>query len=145
MAKEIQIAAGISLPEKTVLDLGELTPFTCPECRGALIRIKEGNLLRFRCHTGHGFTADALLEGIMKTIGELIWQAQRGFQEGSMLLEHIGTHMQERGEAAKARVFLAKALELNQRASAFQKLAIGHESLSEEKLEEEENPAEADD
>ncbi len=142
MAKEIQVAAGISLPEKTVLDLGELTPFTCPECKGALVRIQEGNLLRFRCHTGHGFTADALLEGIMKTVGELIWQTQRSFQEASMLLEHIGTHMQERGETAKAKVFLAKALELNQRATAFQRLAIGHESLSEEKIEEEdETPA----
>jgi two-component system chemotaxis response regulator CheB len=146
MAKEIQIAAGISLPEKTVLDLGELSPFTCPECRGVLVRIQEGNLFRFRCHTGHSFTADALLEEIMRTIGDLIWQVQRGFQEGSMLLEHIGTHMQERGEMAKARVFLAKALELNQRATAFQKLAIGHESLSEESLEQHQpDTSEADD
>ena len=86
MAKEIQIAAGASLPEKTIFDFGELTPFTCPECRGALVQIQEGGLFRFGCHTGHALTADALLEGIMETIGELIWQVQRGFQEGSMLL-----------------------------------------------------------
>jgi two-component system chemotaxis response regulator CheB len=141
IAKEIQIAAGVSLPEQAVLDLGELTPFTCPECRGALVRIQEGNLFRFRCHTGHSFTADALLEGIMKTVGELLWQTQRGLQEAYMLLEHVGTHMQERGETAEARMFLSKALELNQRATAIQKLAISHESLSEEELDEEETPA----
>jgi two-component system chemotaxis response regulator CheB len=146
MVKEVQIAAGVSLPEKTVLELGELTPFTCPECHGTLIRIKEGNGFRFRCHTGHGFTSDALLEDIMQTVGELIWQTQRGFQEASMLLEHIGHHMLEQGEAPKAKVFLAKALELNQRASAFQRIAIGHESLSEEKLQEPQpEESEADD
>jgi two-component system chemotaxis response regulator CheB len=135
MAKEIQVAAGVNLPEKTVLDLGELSPFTCPECKGALVRITEGGLFRFRCHTGHGFTANTLLESLMEAIGELIWQTTRGFQEASMLLEHIGRHMQESQQAAQAEVFLAKARELNQRASHFQKIAIGHESLSEDNLE----------
>jgi hypothetical protein len=52
-----------------------------------------------------------------------------------MLLEHLGRHMQENGEAEQAEVFLAKSRELNQHASQFQKVAIGHESLSEENLE----------
>lgn len=145
MAKEVQVAAGVSLPEKTMLELGELTPFACLECRGALIRIQEGSLFRFRCHTGHGYTSDALLEEIIQTVGEFIWQTQGGFQEASMLLEHIGHHMLERRETTKARAFLAKALELNQRATAFQKLAIGHEALSEEKLEQQSSTSEADD
>src|SRR5215208_7145748 len=38
IAKEVQIAAGVNLPEKTVLELGSLTPFTCPACRGTLVR-----------------------------------------------------------------------------------------------------------
>lgn len=135
IAKEVQIAAGVNLPEKTMLDLGEFTPFTCPECRGTLVRIQEGGLVRFRCHTGHGFTSDALLEGLTESIGELIWQVTRGFQEASMLLEHIGEHMREKGQSAQAEAFLAKAREFNQRASRFQKIAIGHETLSEDNLE----------
>ena len=135
MATEVQIAAGVNLPEKTVLELGSLTPFTCPACRGTLIRITEGKLFRFRCHTGHGFTEDALMEDLMERIGELIWQATRGFQEASMLLEHIGEHMQNAGEVARSEIFLAKARDLNQRASRFQKIALGHESLSIENLE----------
>jgi len=135
MATEVQIAAGVNLPEKTVLELGSLTPFTCPACRGTLIRITEGKLFRFRCHTGHGFTEDALMEDLMERIGELIWQTTRGFQEASMLLEHIGEHMQNAGEVARSEIFLAKARDLNQRASRFQKIALGHESLSIENLE----------
>ncbi len=134
MAKEVQIAAGVDLPEESILELGPLTQFTCPECHGTLVRIVEGRLFRFRCHTGHGFTADALLEGITETTGETIWQAARGFQEAAMLLEHMGRHMRNAGEFGEAEKFLAKARDLNMRASIFQKVAIGHESLSPDNL-----------
>jgi two-component system chemotaxis response regulator CheB len=129
MAIETQIAAGANLPEKTILELGPLSPFTCPECRGSLVRITEGDLFRFRCHTGHGFSAEALLDGLTETINNFIWQTTRGVQEGSMLLEHIGRHLQENGGSAEAERFLAKARELNQQASRFQKIAIGLDGL----------------
>jgi len=130
IAREVQVSAAVNLPEKSILELGPLSPFTCPECRGALVKITEGGQFRFRCHTGHGFTANALLENLMETVGELIWQTTRGLQEASMLLEHVGRHMQNSGEAAGAETFLTKAQDLNQRASRFQNIAIGHESLS---------------
>ena len=134
LAIETQVAAGVNLPEKTILELGPATQFTCPECKGSLVKITEGGLFRFRCHTGHGFSADALLDGLMETINEQLWQTIRGFQEASMLLEHIGRHMQENGGSAQADTFLAKARELNQQASRFQRIAVGHESLSAENM-----------
>src|SRR5688572_24313817 len=30
--------------------MGELTPYTCPECHGVLSAIKDGEFVRFRCH-----------------------------------------------------------------------------------------------
>ncbi|HSL27723.1 MAG TPA: chemotaxis protein CheB [Anaerolineales bacterium] len=132
MAIETQIAAGVNLPEKTILELGPLTQFTCPECRGSLIRITEGNLLRFRCHTGHGFSAEALLEGLMETVDQLIWQTVRGSQEASMLLEHLGRHIHENGDSAEAERFLVKARELSQQATQLQNLATERGSLQTE-------------
>jgi len=32
----------------------------CPECHGLLWEIKEGDLVRYRCHVGHAFTLEAL-------------------------------------------------------------------------------------
>ena len=136
MAKEIQIAAGLNLPEERILELGPLTPFTCPECRGALIRITEGKGFRFRCHTGHGFSEGSLIALVMEKTGELIWQTVRGFQEASMLLEHVGNHLEESGHGERAQVYLTKARELSKHASSFQRIAIGHESLSPENIEE---------
>jgi two-component system chemotaxis response regulator CheB len=129
LAIETQLAAGVNIPEKTVLELGSLSQFTCPECKGSLVKITEGGLFRFRCHTGHGFSADALLDDLMKTVDEQLWQTIRGFQEASMLLEHIGRHMQEDGGSAQAEVLLAKARELNQESSRLQRMAVEHENL----------------
>ena len=135
IAKEVQIAAGTNISAKSILDLGEMSPFSCPECHGALIKILEDKLTRFRCHTGHGYTEDALLEAIMQSTGEKLWQVTRGLQEGQMLLEHMGRHIQEAGEHARSEKALAKAHELGKRASRFAELAQEHESLSGNKLE----------
>ena len=35
--------------------------FVCPECGGSLWEVDEAGLKRYRCFTGHGFTADSLL------------------------------------------------------------------------------------
>ncbi len=134
MALETQIAAGIEVPEQAVLDLGELSPFTCPECRGTLVRIVEGKFFRFRCHTGHGFTADALLESLTKSTSNLVWQATRGYQEASMLLEHLAGHLRAHGAADTADLFLRKSREMNLQASALHKMVLSQESLSEEKI-----------
>ncbi|HKY55567.1 MAG TPA: chemotaxis protein CheB [Anaerolineales bacterium] len=138
MAKELHIAAGINVSEQSILDLGPLTPFTCPECKGSLVKIKEGNMSRFRCHTGHGFTADALLEAATKMVGEQIWQVTRGLQEAEMLLNHMGQHLQEGGRQAEAEKYFAKARELSVRASHYQNDALFHETLSSEKLDQQE-------
>jgi two-component system chemotaxis response regulator CheB len=134
LALETQIAAGLELPEETVIGLGQRTAFTCPECHGALVAIAEGNRIRFRCHTGHAFSADALLEGLTDTLQEYLWQTTRGYQEGSMLLEHIARHLREGGQLGTAQVFLEKSRQMNRQASDLQKMALAQQSLSEENV-----------
>jgi two-component system, chemotaxis family, protein-glutamate methylesterase/glutaminase len=124
IAKEVQIAAGQDISHKMILGLGELTPFTCTECKGVLVKIVEDKLTRFRCHTGHGYTEDALLEGVTRATGELIWQTVRSLQESEMLLEHVGRHIQAAGDPARAQKFLSRAHELGKHANQYHKLAI---------------------
>ena len=60
LRREVGIAAerdsDMALNER----LGERSVLTCPECHGLLWEIKEGELVRYRCHVGHAFTLDAL-------------------------------------------------------------------------------------
>jgi len=135
IGREVQLASGTNISPKNVLELGELSAFTCPECHGSLVKITEGKFSRFRCHTGHGFTEDALLEAVMQSIGKMIWQVTRGLQETEMLLEHIGQHIRGAGDADRAQNFFAKASEIGKRASQFQAIALEHESLNTDNVE----------
>ena len=47
--------------ELGIIGKGKPTPFTCPDCHGALTQLIEGKLIRYRCHTGHTYTVSALL------------------------------------------------------------------------------------
>ncbi|GAB3018001.1 chemotaxis protein CheB [Spirosoma pulveris] len=68
LKKEVLIASQKNAFEMGILDMGDLSPFTCPECAGVLVRFREGKLIRYRCHTGHAYTAGALLAEVDKSI-----------------------------------------------------------------------------
>ena len=134
MAKEVQIADDAEAFQRGVMELGELTPFTCPECHGVLVRIAEGKMARFRCHTGHAYTDSALLEGVMEATGEMLWQVIRSLEESYLLLKHMGEHLNEAGDVDRAKTFLAKAHELEKRSRTFHAAVLAHESLSGDNL-----------
>jgi two-component system chemotaxis response regulator CheB len=131
---ETRIAAENGAFQKGVMDLGELTPFTCPECHGALVKISEGKMSRFRCHTGHAYTDSALLEGVMETTGEMLWQVMRSLEEAVMLLRHMADHLEEAGSTDRAKAFRHKAGQLEQRSRTFHDAVLDHESLSGDNL-----------
>ena len=52
---------------------GKLSAFTCPECKGPLWELEDGELLRYRCREGHAFTGDSVLDGQYEAIEEALW------------------------------------------------------------------------
>lgn len=79
--QEARIAAkGLSDPE-TLDEVGERSALTCPDCGGALWRIKDDHPMRYRCHTGHAFTRLSLEEGIESRAEEAMWSAIRAVHE----------------------------------------------------------------
>lgn len=129
LGMEVRIAAEGPRSPASVGHLGPYTPFTCPECHGAMVQLQEGPVLRFRCHTGHGYTADALLAELSESIEDKLYQTQRAMEEGLLLLERLG----QRLTGARAEVLLGQALALEQRASALHRLVLTHTPLSDEK------------
>lgn len=134
---EIDIAAEKNAFEEGSLDLGELSPFTCPECHGVLTKIIEGNLARFRCHTGHAFSADTLMATLTEKIEESMYSAIRGMDEIILLLNHIGDHYAEANNPKLAAVYFKKAREAEERSNLIRKTVLRHEQLSNDKLLEE--------
>jgi two-component system, chemotaxis family, protein-glutamate methylesterase/glutaminase len=83
---EVRIAMEDRAPRRSVLSLGPISPYTCPECHGTLVRVEEGSVPRFRCHTGHAFSVDSLLASVTESVEEALWNALRVVEESAMLL-----------------------------------------------------------
>jgi two-component system chemotaxis response regulator CheB len=43
-----------------LISAGRFSGLSCPECHGALCELPEKNMLRFRCHSGHAYSAQSL-------------------------------------------------------------------------------------
>lgn len=134
---ELKIAAEESGLDLGIMDLGELTPYTCPECHGVLTKLTDGNISRFRCHTGHAFTADSLLATVTEHIEESVWSAVRGVDESIILLNHMGDHFAEINQPRLAAVYFRKANEARSRNELLRRAVISHEQLSGDSLREE--------
>lgn len=101
---------------------GRPSDLTCPECGGALRELEGGNVMRFRCHVGHGYTADSLLADQSDGLENVFWSALRALEEHSMLRRRMSEHAQEAGRADAAKVFEREAREIELRASAIRRI-----------------------
>jgi len=131
---EVAIAAGGDGLRRGVMSLGEPSVFSCPECHGVLIKLTEGKKSRFRCHTGHAYTASALLSGVMTSIGEGSWQIMRALEEAAMLLEQMGRDIADGDRPKTAELFFEKAREAAARARLVREATIEYEHISDETL-----------
>lgn len=118
--------------EMGIMNEGNLTPFTCPECHGVLVRLMEGKFIRFRCHTGHAYTASSLLGDLSRSVEETLWQAMRGLEETTLLLNQISAHFKDQRLMEAARIFAAKAAMTTKRARVIHDSVFTQEILSED-------------
>ena len=75
MQAEVKIAEGADATEQNVEQYGEFSAFTCPECNGVLTLLRDGRIQRYRCHTGHAYSADALVESASEQVEHKLWRA----------------------------------------------------------------------
>lgn len=95
---EARIAERVLSDLASVEALGTQVPFNCPGCGGVLWQVSKGPQLRFRCHTGHAYTANALLAEQFEKMEETLWVALRMFEENRNLL----VKMKAEGQASSS-------------------------------------------
>ncbi|HET8699441.1 MAG TPA: chemotaxis protein CheB [Gammaproteobacteria bacterium] len=102
---ENQIVLEGSTTDVDVRELGERSFYTCPECHGSMVEIKDGTFARYRCHTGHGFTARALSDEGRVQIEKTLWAALAQLEEREVLLREMEQSMRgmDAGSAAADR------------------------------------------
>ncbi|MEB2776413.1 chemotaxis protein CheB [Algoriphagus sp. D3-2-R+10] len=94
---EAKIAERVLSDLSSVNKLGDQVPFNCPGCGGVLWKVGKDSNLRFRCHTGHSYTAAFLLAEQTNKIEETMWTALRMFEEHKNLLTEIARGQQGAG------------------------------------------------
>ena len=127
---EIRIAEETDALERHIMNHGELSPFTCPDCHGVLTSLHEGKIVRFRCHTGHAFSADTLLSSTSEQVEERLWDAVRALDEIVMLLNSIGEEFAKSGNTRAAERCFDQAREAHARSQPIREAAMRNKDLS---------------
>ncbi|ACO47446.1 chemotaxis protein CheB [Deinococcus deserti] len=137
--RRLEVELGVAREEhalsKGVTRLGAPSPLTCPECHGTLIEIREGTLVRFRCHSGHAYTAGTLLTEVSESVESKAYQALRALGETVILLRQLSDQRQKQGDPAGAEAFLARAREVEASSEGIRALVRTTRALSVEKVE----------
>jgi two-component system chemotaxis response regulator CheB len=131
---EVKIAAEHEALEERVMDYGELSAFTCPECHGVLTLLKEGRIVRFRCHTGHAYSSDTLLQSTTELAEARLWDAVRALDETVMLLSDLGRQFARAGNTKAAEFCFDRAREAHQRSQPIREAANANDALSADEL-----------
>jgi two-component system chemotaxis response regulator CheB len=98
--REAMIAERVASDLDSVNALGKQVPFNCPGCGGVLWQVDGTKTLRYRCHTGHAYTAKSLLADQTGKIEETMWTALRMFEEQRNLLNTMSSGL--KGASARS-------------------------------------------
>lgn len=101
VTEEIEIESKIAEQQMNTQELlenveaiGTRTTYTCPECNGHIWQIGKSEPLRFRCHTGHSFTADIFLSEQTQNLENALWSAARIMEEKVTFLRQMSEQME---------------------------------------------------
>ena len=106
--------------------LGELSSFTCPDCHGLLRELREGDFIRFRCCTGHVYTAATLLAEQQQIIENSLSSTMRALEENVALNEYVRGHALRSGHRLAANGFFSIAE--GYRARLIQRILLHHDA-----------------
>ena len=127
---EVRIAKEENAVKAGIEALGRPSLFTCPECHGVLLQLEEGGRLRFRCHTGHAYSAESLQTAIDEGIEDALWIAFRALEEGQLYMRQLSGHFQERHSGREvSQQFSARADAIDEQARRLRELIDTRVSL----------------
>jgi two-component system chemotaxis response regulator CheB len=123
--REVSITARRDSDIDTVDQLGERSALSCPECHGVLWEMKDGELVRYRCHVGHAYTLDALALAQTDEVGRAFSSALRALEERIHVIRRLEKGARQARREWLARNWEARAREYEQQAGVIRNLLLG--------------------
>jgi two-component system, chemotaxis family, protein-glutamate methylesterase/glutaminase len=113
---EVRVAAHDLHAASDLVERTAPSVFACPDCRGVLWEMREGELLRYRCRVGHAYLPQSLAAAQSERLEEALWSALRALREAAALSARLSERSSERGLAHLASEYTSRALEVEERA-----------------------------
>ena len=107
--------------------IGKLSAFTCPECNGSLWELRDGDLLRFRCHVGHAFSAESLVAEQSEELENALWASLRSLEENAALSRRLAARASERNHNISEMRFEENARQVEQHAAVIRQMLHNNE------------------
>jgi two-component system chemotaxis response regulator CheB len=101
------------------------SPFICPNCGGSLWEVQEGQLVRYRCHVGHGFTAETLSALQDDELEQALWSSVRLLEEQAELQHRMAERWQSSGNQQIRERFKSNASDRIEAADLIRQLLVG--------------------
>jgi two-component system, chemotaxis family, protein-glutamate methylesterase/glutaminase len=101
--------------------LGDLSPYKCPDCGGALWQIRDSALMRYRCHVGHALSSRTLAEGTHENAEAALWKAYEMHVEQARLLQDLAAGTRPLDPELAER-YAANARDSNNRAGILERM-----------------------
>lgn len=118
---EVPIAHKAITDPQVMSRIGEPVAYSCPSCGGPLWQIGKSDndtkdkisesLLRYRCHIGHAFTSNTLIEEQNEATEKALWIALRTLEERGRLLKNMSDRYAQKGANALAETHQERSTE----------------------------------
>ncbi|HVX37954.1 MAG TPA: chemotaxis protein CheB [Gemmatimonadaceae bacterium] len=110
--------------DETAAHPGTPSAFGCPDCGGVLWEIRDGDLVRYRCRVGHGWTSDALASEQQVTLEDALWTALRALEESAQLNEQLAQRLGQRGAERLRDRFASRSANLRDQAALIRQILV---------------------
>ena len=134
VSDEIEIEARIAEQEMesdeliaSVEKLGKVSKLTCPDCHGALWEMNDEDLLRYRCHVGHAYSAESLTEGQSQMLEVALWSAVRALEEQMILARRIVERARKANYTRAAETFERRAQEAEENSALIRQVLLSEQ------------------
>jgi len=107
--------------------LGTISKLTCPDCHGALWEMRDQQILRYRCHVGHAYSAESLSEGQTQMLEVALWSAVRALEEKIILAKRIVDRARKANHIRAAMLFERRAREAEEHSSVLRELLLNEQ------------------
>jgi two-component system, chemotaxis family, protein-glutamate methylesterase/glutaminase len=122
LEREVRMVLMEDRPEDGERQPGMPSVFSCPDCKGVLWTVEEGDLQRYRCRVGHAFSPEAMIEAQSEVLEEALWSALKTLEETASLSRRLAEREERLGHQWLVTRFEERESEALRRAEAIRSI-----------------------